>query len=254
MGIEEVVLLGGMMNTPKLIGAVVHRVQTESTPTIHRLLSHVRASGIHWVPEPKGVAEGMERLSYIEGVVPHDMPDWIWSKAVLHQVARRLRDWHDATMGFEMEEAVWALETKTPHEVICHNDFAPYNCVFQEREMVGLIDFDFCAPGSRLWDMAYTAYRYIPVMPSKRFHETDDMSPFDSEEVLGRLEIFLGTYSEGNPDVRFQIKDLLQVMTERLMAISEWTRNHAQKSTNASLMKNAEMYASHSKWIRREWL
>ncbi|WP_405867085.1 phosphotransferase [Streptomyces sp. NBC_01515] len=41
-----------------------------------------------------------------------------------------------------------------PVEVICHGDFAPYNCVFTGEGAVGLIDFDAARPGPRAWDLA----------------------------------------------------------------------------------------------------
>ena len=38
-----------------------------------------------------------------------------------------LRELHDATGGFDRAGRVWALPAREPAEVICHNDFAPYN-------------------------------------------------------------------------------------------------------------------------------
>jgi len=240
------------MNAPKRIGDVVHRIQTASTTTIHRLLEHVRASGITWVPEPKGIMDGQEVLSYMHGRVPHEMPPWIWGNAVLRQVATFLREWHDATLGFDLENAIWSMDTKTNHEVICHNDFAPYNCVFNYGKMVGLIDFDLCAPGSRLWDMAYTAYRFIPVMPQEPIHEKDDISPYSKDEIDGRIESFLDAYAKDGKEFRYEKDDLLQVMAERLKAISEWTRAFAEQTSNVALSRNAVMYEEHSEWIRNE--
>ena len=245
-------LHGGLMNSPKRFGDVVHRVQTDSTATLHRLLKHVRASGIAWVPEPKGIVDGHEVLSFIYGFVPHDMPKWIWEHSVLRQVATLLREWHDATLGFELEDAIWSMDTKTNHEVICHNDFAPYNCIFRQNEMVGLIDFDLCAPGSRLWDMAYTAYRFIPVLPQEPVHEHADISPYSKSEINSRIEIFLDAYAKDGNEFRYDRNELLKVMVERLKAISEWTRNYAQNTSNAALANNAVMYEKHSQWIRDE--
>lgn len=237
------------MNAPRRVGEVVHRVRTPSTETIHRLLRHVRSKGIDWVSQPLELTDSHEVVSYLQGAVPHDMPDWIWEEAVLCQVASRMREWHDATLDFDSTDAVWALETNTDSAVICHNDFAPYNCVFVDRQMVGLIDFDLCAPGSRLWDMAYTAYRYIPVMPQvqdPRFHEC---SPYPPEEICRRLDLFLDTYAHGQSGWRYSRQDLLQMIILRLNAIAAWTRRYAQETTNPVLALNAEMYKHHATWI-----
>lgn len=246
-------LAGGMMNSPKRIGGVVHRVATEATETIHALLAHVRSRGITWVPEPLGVADGHEMLTFLLGEVPHDMPAWIWKETTLRDVAAKLRKWHDATVDFPTEQRRWNLDTGTPHEVICHNDFAPYNCVFEGERMTGLIDFDLCAPGSRLWDMAYTAYRYIPVMPSKPIHEHDDTSPFGLPELRRRLCLFLDAYAMEQPKMRFTERALLDTMRTRLEAIATWTRDYTHRTSNVTLHRNARMYASHAAWIKDEF-
>ena len=66
-------------------------------------------------------------------VPAYPMPDWVWAPAVLDDAARWLRRFHDATLDFERAGRVWMLPVREPAEVICHNDFAPYNLVFQRR-------------------------------------------------------------------------------------------------------------------------
>ena len=46
---------------------------------------------------------------------------------------------------------------------ICHNDFAPYNLAFRDGLPVGAIDFEAASPGPRAWDLAYLAYRLVPL-------------------------------------------------------------------------------------------
>jgi hypothetical protein len=247
-------LTGGMMNAPLRIGHTVHRTRTKATETIQRLLRHVRATGIDWVSEPFGIVKGHEVVSYLEGTVPHDMPPWIWSESILRDVAKHQRSWHDATLGFDLTDAIWSLDSRTPHEVVCHNDFAPYNCVFEAKRLVGLIDFDLCSPGSRLWDMAYTAYRFVPVMPASRHEPHDDLSPFDSAEVMRRVDLFLDAYAAEGAFHRPHRDDLLRTMVDRLASISEWTRDHAERTANPVLARNSQMYARHSRWILTELL
>ena len=49
------VLAGGNMSGPVVrIGDRVHRTAGPQAATIHRLLAHVRASGVGWVPRVHG--------------------------------------------------------------------------------------------------------------------------------------------------------------------------------------------------------
>jgi hypothetical protein len=70
--------LGGGFVTPVVrVFSTVRRRAGPWTATVQRLLAHVRAKGIAWVPEPLGFDEmGREVLSFIPGEVPHDVPEW----------------------------------------------------------------------------------------------------------------------------------------------------------------------------------
>src|SRR5690606_17888071 len=163
---DEHALEGGNVNQVARVGDTVRRAAGPWTPTVQRLLAHVRTKGLAWVPEPRGLDEqGREVLSFLPGDVPHDLPPWVWSESVLRDAARALRQWHDATVDFDARGAVWSLTPREPPEVICHNDFAPYNCVFRDDRFAGAIDFETCAPGPRIWDVAYAAYRFVPLLP-----------------------------------------------------------------------------------------
>lgn len=145
---QEEQLSGGRVSKVVRIGDTVRRTTGPWTPTIHRLLAHVRAKGLHWVPEPRGLDDsGREILSYIPGTIPHDQPGWMWTGRVLIDVA-------------------------------------------------GAIDFDFCSPGSRIWGLAYTAYRFVPLMPGPDAGETvpGERSPFAGNRMQERLEKFLAVY------------------------------------------------------------
>ena len=237
------------MNSPRKVEGKVWRKSTEATETIHQLLKFVRTKGIDWVPEPVSYNADYEVISYIEGKVLHDMPMWAWETKILRQTAARLRDWHDATLGFNFSQARWNFDTGTEHQVICHNDFAPYNCVYIEKTMVGLIDFDLCAPGSRLWDMAYAAYRFVPIMPNIAIANETEISPFTNKETNLRIERFLDEYARGQEEMRYDRKILLEITSKRLQSLAEWTKKHAQISKNTALEMHATMYKNHADWI-----
>jgi hypothetical protein len=249
---QEEALAGGNVTKVVRIGDTVRRSPGPWTPTIHRLLAHVRSKGLLWVPEPHGLDEaGREVLSFIPGTVPHDRPGWIWTEPVLTDVARSLREWHDATADFSAPDAIWGLPPSSPQEVICHNDFAPYNCVFSSGRFVGAIDFDFCSPGSRIWDLAYTAYRYVPLMPGPDSDTAirGERSPFDVPEMDARLELFLSSYGSRDGQARFGPSELIRTAIERLQAIAAWTEDFARSNGAAALADHAAMYRSHARWL-----
>ena len=128
------------------------------TPTVHALLLHLRTTGFVGVPEPRQLTETTETLSCISGDSGADG----WARIVpdegLRAFARFLRAYHHATGGFVMPpDGRWAFTDRAaqPGEVICHNDFGPWNVVWDGLRPVGLIDFDFAAPGDPILDIAY---------------------------------------------------------------------------------------------------
>jgi len=167
---DEEILRGGVANAGAVrrLGDVVLRPANENSATIHALLRHVRRTGFDGVPEPLSfVPDGEERLVFIPGDVPFPpFPRWSQNDDVLASTVKLLRRFHDATVGFVAPEgATWSKEMADPGggEVICHNDVCPENVVFRDGEAVALLDFDFAAPGDRLFDLARLVLMTVPI-------------------------------------------------------------------------------------------
>ena len=163
--IVEEELSGGNMSRVTRLGDTVRRGTGSWTKQVHWLLEYLRAKGIQEVPAPLEYDEqGREVLSYIPGLVGHyPLSEVLRSDENLISAARLLRRLHDATEDVaQIRQTDWQAPTREPIEVICHGDFAPYNCVFDEGKLVGVIDFDHAHPGPRLWDLAYAIYRFAP--------------------------------------------------------------------------------------------
>lgn len=164
---DEVALTGGNVNqTVVRVGDTVRRAQTPAGPAIHRLLRHLEARGFAGAPRFLGIdAQGREMLSFIPGAVNDTTRLWT-EDAPLLAGARLLRAYHDATADFgtDLDDA-WAYRHTDPtrHEIISHNDFAPYNLVFADGMPIAAIDFDLVGPGPRLRDLAYAAYWMVPL-------------------------------------------------------------------------------------------
>jgi hypothetical protein len=185
-------LAGGFNGPVSRVGETVRRSAGPWTPTVHSLLSHLRARGFTLAPRPLGYDErGREVLSYLEGQVPlYPLPEWCWRDSVLVEVARTLRKAHDATLDFHPAEPVWRVTTDEPADVICHNDFAPYNLVFRDGRLTGVIDWDFASPGPRAWDLGYTAYRFVPLTAAAN----PDTPTFPVAEQRRRLQLLCESY------------------------------------------------------------
>lgn len=233
------------------VGSTVRKRAQPQSATIRRLLSHVRAQGLTWVAEPLGTDEqGRDVWSFIAGEVVHDQPTWLWSMDILTTVARRLREWHDATATFVAQpDDVWWWPGKLPAEVICHVDFAPYNHVYRDGQFVGAIDFDICYPGPRLWDLAYTAYRYVPLAPHLDDSVEDGASwartHHTPAQIHERIAAFLDAYAGGDAHFRYPASTLLGYVPPRLISMADW----CDKQADTALRGNGVMYRAHAKWL-----
>lgn len=129
--------------------------------------------------------------------------------ALLARAAAMLRAFHDATDGFDRSDRVWALPAREPAEVICHNDFAPYNLAFRDGLPVGAIDFEAASPGPRVWDLAYLAYRLVPLAHP----DNPDLPP--RTDAADRLAQLCEAYGDIDPN------PVLALVPERLLALAE---------------------------------
>ena len=181
------------------VGDTVRRTAQPWSASVQAVLLHLQRAGVRGVPEPLGFDElGRETVGYVAGEVwDYPLPQVVWEDATLVAVAELLRGLHDATLGFEAPaDARWMLEMPgdLPAEVVCHNDFAPYNVVFANGRPVGAIDWETAAPGARVWDVAYAAYRFVPL---SRTAPTE----LASEAIQARrLALFCEAYGLGAAD------------------------------------------------------
>lgn len=185
------ILNGGRDEVIKKDDDCVVRPAGPWTQTVHNLLFHLQENGIDFTPVPRGfTAHGQEKVSYIPGHVCNGRLDGVFrSETALASAARLLRRYHDATIDFVLDNAHWQLEKREPFEVICHGDFAPYNAVFRENQVVGIIDFDTAHPGPRTWDICYALYRWAPIAGP------DNPDSFgELFEQLARARVFCDAY------------------------------------------------------------
>lgn len=153
-GPEEIELTGGGTTRVVRVGQTVRRPAKPWSPAIRELIRQLRTAGVAAVPAWHGIDEqGRDVFDFIPGDVGHyPLPAHVRSDRALVTAARLLRQLHDASVSLlDGRARPWQFPPMEPVEVICHGDFAPYNCIFRNGEAVGVFDFDAARPGPRRW-------------------------------------------------------------------------------------------------------
>ncbi|MGP3931749.1 phosphotransferase enzyme family protein [Nonomuraea sp. KM88] len=253
---DEEVLAGGGVNHVVRVGATVRRPAGPWTPAVHALLDHLAARGFSGAPRSHGIDDqGREILDFVPGrTADHPLPAWARSDDALVAAGRLLRRYHDATAGFPVPPgAVWYFPPVSPVEVICHGDVATYNCVFRGGLPVAFIDFDTAHPGPRVWDVAYAAYRFVPLSDPRH------AGARPVEEQARRLRLLAGAYELGDDDraalvatARARLEHLVRHMHERAAAGDEAFAGHVARGDDVYYECDLAHLALHEAALRRD--
>jgi Ser/Thr protein kinase RdoA (MazF antagonist) len=212
-------LTGGNVSTVTTNGSIVYKDKKPQSTTTQRLLRHLQSKGLTFCPKPLGFDnKGREMLSFMHGNTLDDFPgvSSITDKIeTVKHAASMLRKFHDATIDFTKQpNDIWwfRYDGNLPKEVICHNDFAPYNINFKGHLPIGLIDFDTACPAPRVWDIAYAVYRFAPLSESVYDCESGNYRDYDKsrdcEERKILLRAFLNEYGANDDIEEYVIKRL----------------------------------------------
>lgn len=224
---DQEYLTGGGVNEVLRTGDTVRRPTGPWTPLVHGLLNHLRERGFTAAPEVHGIDEtGREVLGFVQGEVSnYPLSPTAASAEALVSAARLLRAYHDATTDYvRLHPTGWQLSEREPAEVVCHGDFAPYNCVLDGSTVIGMIDFDTAHPGPRLWDVAYAVYRWAPLTAP----ENEDGFGSVPQQAL-RARDFCDAYGL-TAEAR---AGLVDAIADRLTALVEFMRGRASSGDEA---------------------
>jgi Phosphotransferase enzyme family len=234
-------LTGGNMAEVTRVGNRVFRSTGFWSPTVHRLLLHLQEKNFADAPKFFGLEQEREVLEFIPGVVPqYPLPDFVLSNDSISRAAKMLRAFHDATRDFQhLSSDHWQVPEliREPVEVICHNDFSPYNTVFWDGRPVAMIDFDVAAPGPRVWDLAFAVYRFTHLC------EISNGLTVSETTLRDEIELFCNQYGLDTD------REVLETIPVRLTVLCSTIERLASEG-HAGVIKNVE--DGHLDFYRRE--
>jgi hypothetical protein len=224
-------LEGGNVGGAVRVGDTVRRAAGPWTPAVHTLLAHLADKGFTGAPRPLGFDEqGREVLTFLEGETIGNRkprPAWVHAEDTLDQVARWMRDCHQAVADFVPPPgAVWrGGGTWSPGLIIVHNDAATYNAAWRQGKLTGFFDWDFAGPATPEWDLALAAFSWVP-LHTRRFVAAEGFTDFAARPR--RLDRFLRTYGWSATAGEF-----LDVVEARIRAHADGIRNLAASGDEA---------------------
>lgn len=190
-------LEGGKDTGAELVDGTVRRPVRAWSRTVHDLLAYLEQRGFTSAPRSLGIDDqGREMLTYLRGETVGDArpwPSWTHSGDALDDVARWLRRYHDVVADYAPPaDAVWR-EGRSWEQglIIGHGDPAPYNAVWSDDGLVGLIDWDNAGPVEVADDLAWVAFSWTP-LHAREVAEREGFTAFSQRRR--RLARFLRAY------------------------------------------------------------
>ncbi len=212
----EEVLHGGNTSVVVRVGDTVHRQTGHWTPAVHALLAHLTSVGFADAPTVLGMDHrGRAVLSYVIGEVglldPCDpLPPWFRTTEACIAIGDWLRRFHDAQRGFTPDPSLpWRMYAgRALHagEVVVHHDAAPYNTIRRPDGGLTVIDWDFCAPGDPIEDLAFSAWRWAPLWADLETVAAEDGQAKTVRDAATKLAALADGYN-ASADQRSRLMD-----------------------------------------------
>ncbi|CAN5672180.1 phosphotransferase [soil metagenome] len=181
------------------VGDTVRRATGQWTPAVHALLRHLESIGFDAAPRVLGIdGRGREILTYLEGETVGDddpWPAWWRDDDTLVQAILLLRRFHTVVVTFEPPpDARWRFAgSGDPGATIVHGDWAPYNVVWRDGVIVGVIDWDLARPGDPREDLAFAAWHWAPLHHPGMLGG-GELGHWEDPERERRLRLLVDTY------------------------------------------------------------
>ena len=107
------------------------------------------------------------------------------------------------------------------HEIVAHHELGAHNTIFQGGHLMGFIDWDDAAPGTRLRDLANAIYNYVDV---------NHWANQAAAEQARRIHLMGAAYGWDDPiaiitDARGRCTGAIKIFAEEV----DWMRQRAQE-------------------------
>ena len=206
-------LIGGNVNSVALKDNIVRRKLTAVSPAIHQLLKHLEAKDFQGVPRLIGCDDEYEYLSYLPGK-PIFRPwcDAIKTDLFIARLGEWLKNYHDVVADFRLEDNVkfnWGLTLPESDTIVCHGDLGPWNCIEQNGNFRGIIDWDLARYGYAIDNVAEFVFEFIPFNPNRE----ETIGQVSDAILLRRLEVLCEAYGQMKP---YEIVEHIPVYLTRM--------------------------------------
>ena len=218
--LQEIPLQGGQITLGIVrVGNTVRRPPKSNAAFAHELLLWLETQNFPFAPRFLGVDEqGRDIYSYLEGQAWSESGSDL-SDDLLIQAARIIRNYHDVTASSMLTQG---------HEIVAHHELGPHNTIFHENRLIGFIDWDDAAPGTRLRDLANAIYNYVDV--SHWANQT-------ANEQARRIHLMCTTYGWG---------DAIAIVDDFEADLQQALRNHIQANRTGAI----KVFREEVNWLR----
>ena len=247
----EEVLHGGVANHGQVVrvGPHVLRPSNPHSRSVFAFLRAVRGAGFDGVPLPVGIdADGRERLEFMEGNAPTaPYPPWALTDRALASVAELIARFHRAAAAFDAGRPGFSWNDEIADSVggpiVCHNDICLENVVFEDGLAVGLLDFDYAAPGRPVYDLAQFARMCVPIDDD----ESAALLGWSCPDRPARLRLVCDRYGLDGPGRR----ELLELLDDAMARSGEFVKRHADAGEPGFVLM-WEWMGGQERWDRRK--
>ncbi|MXY50527.1 MAG: phosphotransferase [Gemmatimonadetes bacterium] len=241
----------GTFHAVERIGDTLRRPVNRWTPAVHGLLRYLEDTGFQGVPRLIGVDDEYETLSWIEGESgTRPWPEVLRTDSGLEQISGFLQSYHLAIKDYiPTDETGWCVPDLRwqPGLIVRHGDLGPWNTIWLDDVLQGVIDWDFAEPGETITDIAQLAWHAVPLRGDDFWPKAGFEEP---PELRKRLHVLCEAYGEFSPDgVIHALHDLQETEISRISTLG---RSGVEPWSTCFRRGDLEVMSREIDWLRAE--